>query len=141
MKNLTDPPRPAAPWRTLAVAALVLASLAAPAGAQQTAFASGQWRLAIDYDAAGGPECYGAQLVTQVAVDRRGLVSGYLSNPAAGSYYISGSLAPDGTVRRLVADGVNHFVFVGSFAGDSGEGRWQARDNGCRGAWSAERMP
>jgi hypothetical protein len=118
----------------MTVAALLLASGSLPSDAvarQQarvTAF-DGQWSVVV-YTLQG--DCdralrYSVRIVAgRVQADDQ-------------SYQAAGVVAPNGTIRVVVAEGGRSASGSGRLSGNSGRGQWRTSSGECAGQWMAER--
>jgi len=57
------------------------------------------------------------------------------------SYQVAGLVAPNGTIRVVVAEGGRSASGTGKLSGNNGRGEWRTSTGQCAGQWTAVRRP
>ena len=117
--------------RVILVAATLL--LAANVAAQ-TSF-DGSWKPAMKFAPNSDAPCTEFVFDGQVTITG-GKISGTVSHSEAGTFELSGSVQPDGTLQGLQASGSAVVEFKGKFDGNTARGTWVEAYSECEGSWS-----
>ena len=97
----------------------------------------GNWTLSLE-NSTGARRCRGFVLGRVQITD--GKFKGIVSHSQAGDFSLTGSIAPDGTLRNVIASGTTEVVFTGTLNGSSGAGHWSEKNKfGCKGGWTVKK--